>query len=136
MDCHDSRSAACATSMRLFRKLISSPFFSLDGDSASTISGVSSSGRGKVAGSSPGIALARITVRTGPGLSRLTFTLVPLAFGGIGKRQRFQRRLGHGIAAPERRVLARRAGGDEQRAAGIGLAQQADRANGSAANWR
>ena len=49
---------------------------------------------------------------------------VARTFRGIGERERLQRGLRHRIAAPERRVAARGAGGDEQRAARIGGAQQ------------
>ena len=52
------------------------PFCVQAGDSRSTIAGTTSSGAFSVSGSSPGIALARIAVRVGPGLNRFTLILV------------------------------------------------------------
>ena len=51
-------------------------FFVQEGESNCTISGVTASGGSSIRGSSPGIAFARIFVRSGPGLNRFTLTLV------------------------------------------------------------
>ena len=82
---------------------------------SATFSGVSS-----VIGSSPGIACARMRVRIGPGVNRLTRTLRGRRFRRIGARQRFERGLGDRIGAPIGQRPRRHSRGDEHHASGVG----------------
>ena len=98
---------------------------------SSTIIGPISAGSGRVSGSSPGKASARIRVRIGARVEQHGAHGRVLDLVGPAAHHRLQAGLGGRVGAPEGAGPRRRAGGQEDRPAGVGWRAAAAPASGS-----